>query len=312
MVINLNDPYYCGEKLIRDAKILSDKYKDIVYYVTIGKSHDNRDIIMLKLGKGERKIICLGGVHGRESINPIVLMKLIEEYAKSYKNKYLFTPKDGFVSEYEKTIYQYCIYDLLNVYSFLFIPLLNPDGYLIALNGFNEIKDENLRKKCKSMNTLHKEWKLNARGIDINRNFPSKLWQAKNVGDCPASENETKVLMKVFHTYKSECFVDFHSRGKEIYYYRRTMSQEYNQRQFHIATNLREITNYKLVKPELEVEINDTGGNTVHYYSEHFQNPAITIETIDENEGFPLDINLRQSTFLELKSMILELGSLLS
>jgi len=51
-----------------------------------------------------------------------------------------------------------------------------------------------------------------------------------------------------------------------------------------------------------------SGGNTVHYFSEHFYKPAITIETVDENANFPLYYNYRKSTYEEIKLILFELG----
>jgi g-D-glutamyl-meso-diaminopimelate peptidase len=160
------------------------------------------------------------------------------------------------------------------------------------------------------MQIPYPEWKLNARGVDINRNFPSKLWKPKFTGDYAASENETKALIFLFHEYKSKGFLDFHSRGKQIYYYRKQMPDLYNDRQLEIACLLRKVTNYELVQPAQEIDPDDSGGNTVHYYSEHFRKPALTLETVKDEASFPLDIRYRYSTFEEIKLVIFKFGSI--
>jgi g-D-glutamyl-meso-diaminopimelate peptidase len=320
MMINLNEPIYSYDKLHTDANKLAKQYDSIIKYVTIGISHDNRDIVMLKLGIGQKYLICCAGVHGRETINPIVMMRIIEYYADLYVNhkqqkielrSKLNNPNVHLGNEYEQMLYGTCIYELLQTYTILFIPLLNPDGYMISLMGFETIHDLHLRKKCLEMQTSNLEWKCNARGIDINRNFPSQLWKPKRENDYPASENETKALIFLFHEYKSSGFLDFHSRGKSIYYYRSMMPDSYNIKQLEIASRFKEITNYELVLPELEVDTYDSGGNTVHYYSERFNKPALTIETVEEEATFPLEQNYRFSTFEELKLVIFEFGSMI-
>ncbi|MBH1941469.1 hypothetical protein I5677_11250 [Mobilitalea sibirica] len=318
--MNLLEPVYDYDKFISDTRKLTQQYQGIIKHVTIGRSHDNRDIVMLGLGIGSKFITCVGGVHGRETINPIVLMKIIEYYAELYTNykrqkQELFQQLSGFftnlISEYEQMIYGSCIYELLQTYTILFVPLLNPDGYMISLLGYDSIRNEELRLEAISKDELHTEWKYNGRGIDINRNFPSRLWRPKGTQDHPASEHETRALIKVFHQYKSEGFLDFHSRGKSIYYYRSMMSDIYNERQLRIANKLQEITNYELVPPQDEVEAGDSGGNTVHYYSERFYKTALTIETVDDDADFPLDVNYRLTTFEELKLVIFKFGSLI-
>jgi g-D-glutamyl-meso-diaminopimelate peptidase len=89
------------------------------------------------------------------------------------------------------------------------------------------------------------------------------------------------------------------------------MPESYNNQQFEIATRLMQITNYELMPPENEIDSGDTGGNTVHYYSEYFLKPALTIETVDEDAVFPLALHYRSSTFEELKLVILEFGSMI-
>lgn len=319
MIINFNDTVYSYDRFIIDSKKLAKHYEEVLRYVTIGKSQDNRDIVLLKLGVGQQTIICCGGVHARETINPIVLLKLIEYYADLYINhkeqktkliKKLTHQLRNLGEEYEQMLYETCIYELLQTFTILYIPLLNPDGYMIALEGFDVIKDIQLKEKCISMKVPSNEWKFNARGVDINRNFPSRLWRPKFPMDFWESENETKALINVFNQYKSRGFLDFHSRGKSIYYYRSLMPDSYNKKQLEIAYRLQKITNYELVPPEDEIENGDTGGNTVHYYSENFYKPALTIETVDEIAEFPLDINYRYSTFEELRLVLFEFGSM--
>lgn len=320
MMIDLNDPIYSYDKLVSDAKKLAQQYHTVLQDVTIGRSHDNRDILLLKLGVGKQHMICCGGVHGRENINPVVLLCIIEYYADLYTNykqqklslkNRLKNPTQNLRKEYEQLQLGKCIYELLQTYTILIIPVLNPDGYEIALHGFGMIRNAKLRMLCESMNIPSVEWKMNARGIDVNRNFPSKFWVEKFEGDYPASENETKALIFTFHEYKSKGFIDFHSRGKQIYYYRNQMSEHYNNKQFEIARRIMKITGYELVPPEGEIEPSDSGGNTVHYYAEHFKRPALTLETVEDEAAFPLDIGYRISTFEDLKLVILRFGSMI-
>jgi g-D-glutamyl-meso-diaminopimelate peptidase len=320
VMIDFNGPYRLYDNFLSDAEKIAIKYQNILQCVTIGKSHDNRDILMLKLGIGQQYMICCGGVHARETVNPVVLLGMVEYYADLYSNyklqkssmkKKLKTPTYHMEAEYGQLLYGTCIYELLQTFTILFVPLLNPDGYMIALNGFEAIQDVNLREKCISMQIPYEDWKYNARGIDINRNFPSKLWKPKSENDEPASESETKALISLFRKYLTKGFLDFHSRGNQIYYYRSIMPDSYNEKQLRIATRLTEITNYELVPPEDEIEVGDTGGNTVHYYSENFSKPALTIETTPETAQFPLSIDYRQPVFEELKMVVSEFGSMI-
>lgn len=319
MIIDFSREKYSCEDLVSDSKALAKQYNNIIQYVTIGESHDNRDIVMLRLGIGKRYILFCGGVHGRESINPIVLMKITEFYANQYKEfsqvKEKFDQKLKYQSkniegQYENMIFGKCVYELLQTYTILMIPLLNPDGYMISLYGINAIINPELKGKLKKKLSNYSEWKYNGRGRDINRNFPCRSWKPKGPRDYAASENETKALIQVFHQYRIRCFLDFHSRGKSIYYFRNSMPKSYNDNQLFIAKRLNAITKYELIDPENEIDYGDSGGNTVHYFSEHFNRPALTIETVPEDSTFPLENNQRISTYEEIKLILFQLGGL--
>ncbi len=72
------------------------------------------------------------------------------------------------------------------------MPLVNPDGFQ--------------RRK-----------RRNARKVDINRNFPTKNWEVGNPrsrmfgGFKPASEPETKAVIRLIEQYKPDAIVTVHS-----------------------------------------------------------------------------------------------------
>lgn len=332
-MIDFSKAYYLNEDLYTDVIRLSKQYNELVDYVTVGRSHDNRDIVLIMLGLGNKKVLCTGGIHGRESINPIVLMKIIEFYAESYesfkKNKQkdqqkILIQQDMTNDAYRNKMFSSFVFELLQIYTFIFIPIANPDGYEIALKGFDCIHDFKLRRRCSGLEISAKEWKYNARGVDLNRNFPSKYWISTETSFCcdekdkpefsvdfDLLENETKTLIRTFHKYEPLCYIDFHSRGNVIYYYRNALSGFYNERQLRLANGIKRYTGYELMEPVLEVEEGDIGGNTVHYFSEKFGLPAFTIETVEDEADFPLDISYRQTVFHRLKYVILGIGNML-
>jgi len=74
----------------------------------------------------------------------------------------------------------------------LIMPIVNPDGFAI-------------RKR------------RNAHRVDLNRNFPTKNWQRGNPrsrmfgGDKPASEPETRAVMRIIKRFPPACIVTIHS-----------------------------------------------------------------------------------------------------
>lgn len=237
----------------------------------LGKSEDDREIGGLFYGTGEKTLICCGGVHGRENVNPYVLLGMLEKYAGE---------KIKFPG-----------------YTLLFIPLLNPDGYEIARAGFETIRNPKLRQICQASGVNPEEWKNNARNVDINRNFPSIHYKPKDDKAYSNSEKETKVLTKTIRQYPNGAFLDFHSRGEIIYYYRTALWEGYNQRQYLLAKQIQEHTGYALGNKWDDLDGDLTGGNTVHFYSEYTKNPAITIETVSESAGFPIPLFWQEKVY---------------
>jgi len=280
-------------EMMERIKEIYRKYSNFLDYQTIGVSHDGRKIPMLKIGYGEKCLICSGGVHGRESINPTILLEILESYLRCYQEGQVI---DG----------KYDICHFLDTCSICMIPVLNPDGHVIAMEGFEEIKDEILREKIVSRNIPYEEWKFNGRGIDVNRNFPCASFNSQASSRWAGSENETKALINVFNENDTIAYIDFHSRGEVIYYYRSAMPYAYNQKCKKLALCLQEITGYDLGNQEEEFSDVLSGGNTVNFYSENFKKPAITIETLPDEAGFPLQDKYLKDTYWEIYLVLLE------
>ncbi len=178
-----------------------------------------------------------------------------------------------------------CYGDWFSSHSLYMIPMLNPDGYLLSLSD--------------------PHWKNNGRDVDLNRNFPSNLWKKKWNSDTPMSEPETKLLVDFFHQIQPDLYFDIHSRGKGVYYYRSSMPSNYNENQLKLADKISSFLGYTIYPPDQETNPNDSGGNTVQYFSETFQKPAFTIETLDDEVTFPISMSYLSEIFGELLNLIL-------
>lgn len=277
------------EEMYAKLQKLASQYPQFTHLDIIGVSHDDRKIPALTMGNPRKVLFCTAGIHGRESINPVILIQIMEEYARAYQRD---LPLPG---------QPYSIHELLWEYGICFVPLVNPDGYEIASRGFGQIRNLRLRQNLRMQGTASKEWKYNARGVDINRNFPCRSYQPRTPGDSPASENETAALIKLFHTYDSVGYVDFHSRGKIIYYYRHAMSGAYNSYSQRLAKYLQELSHYEIARTEDEFLTLYSGGNSVNYYSEVLKMPALTVETVEESASFPLHTKYYKETYKEIQ-----------
>lgn len=269
------------EKKIKDTADVNSEIR----LSTFGESEDKRPLYVMEIGEGNKAVIILGGVHGRESINPAVLVQIAQDTANLLKQQ------DTAASE------------LLKEYRLLFIPLLNPDGYVIAQEGFSAIRNTALRKEAMGKKIRPSEWKGNGRGIDLNRNFPSVSYRSANEADYAGSEAESQALIRLIRENWNGGMLDFHSRGEVIYYYRNALGEDYNKRQLRLAQYLAEESGYYLGTAEDEFAGDGIGGNTVHFYSEYTKMPAITVETVPSGAQFPLSAYLQERVYGQIKNL---------
>lgn len=273
-IIELNQQYYY-RNYMKDAKKLEKKYATQLQIFVEGRTMDNRKILSFFAGNGSIMVLLTGGVHGRESNNTIILMHLLENFLKKPNREYTL-----------------CV-----------MPLLNPDGYVIATEGFSGIQSKSIREYAENEGIYWYDWKGNGKNIDINRNFPSIYWQKKENEKFPGSEEESRALMRVCNRFQFHLYLDFHSRGEEIYYYRQSMDNTYNMKQKILAKQMEQLSGYTIVSPERELDSGTGGGNTVHYTSEKFKIPSFTIETMSDESDFPADIMMQERIYEQIKEL---------
>ena len=190
---------------------LADKYPNLVKLVVLGKSARGRDIIALKVTKnakatpdGKRPAVVYSSTqHAREWISTEVNRRLLRYYLKNYEKK--------------KKIKK-----LLGKRELWFLLVSNPDGY--------EYTFDKERLWRKNLRDNDKDGKITVMdGVDLNRNFPEN-WGYDNEGSAslpadltyrgpaPASEPETKAMIKLFDLSKPEMQINYHSYGQLLLY----------------------------------------------------------------------------------------------
>jgi g-D-glutamyl-meso-diaminopimelate peptidase len=122
--------------------------------------------------------------------------------------------------------------------------------------------------------------------MDIRKNFPTSYYKRKRIAQEPASENETKALIRIFQEYDSKGLLSFCQSEKKIVYYRQPQSFAYNQKSYHLARYLQKQTDYRIEKSPSGHE--NTHGNKrkstgtpEQFYAEMMKQPAFLIETSD-------------------------------
>lgn len=204
-IVSSKDKLYDYEDMTKDLHALIKKYPGKTGLESIGKSYDSREIWCLRIGSSgaSRKLVIDAAIHAREWLNTQVIMRQAEEILRDYQ-------------EYRKRFANTCIY---------IIPMDNPDGVSISQYGFDAIRNKKLRMKCEKIG--HSDiWKANARGVNLNNNFPAGFIKMKKkkphymnyFGKKAGSEKETKALMKFINEVKPEAVLNLHSMGNVLYW----------------------------------------------------------------------------------------------
>lgn len=164
--------------------------KDIEWF-SIGGSVEGRQIRCYKIGDGRNKVLIVAGIHGNE-VGTVKLAQHILNWF--WKNKEQF--------------------QLLTLYV---IPVLNPDGYEIAVNNHDYIH-------------RGRAGRFNVNGVDLNRNFPTQKFEKKSVwprgkdyqekeevycGEFGGSESETKSLLNLIQEQNIKNLIMLHNLGSD-------------------------------------------------------------------------------------------------
>ena len=113
-----------------------------------------------------------------------------------------------------------------------FIPLLNPDGYEIYEKDFYAIRNPIYRQMLRMQEIPCKEFICNSRGVNLRKNFPTQYYRRKQIHSQPASENETKALIKVFQENTGRGLLSFGYSERQIVYFRQSQSFAANQKSY--------------------------------------------------------------------------------
>lgn len=294
----LSEPF-TYEKVYYTLWEAGQRYSQFAQFRVIGKSHDDRMIPMLEIGNGLEAVFCIAGANGTDRWISTCLVKMIQEYCLAFESGWLIDDL-------------YHIRELLEDIRLCFIPVINPDGLEICDKGFRVIRNPIYRQMLRMMETEPETFTGNARGINIRSDFPTSYYSRKRVHQEPASENETKALIRIFQEYKSLGLLSFCHRGKRIIYFHQPQALAYNQRSYRLARHLQKNSSYNLEKFSCEerrkkYDENSGGGTPEQYYSEITKQPALMIESPDfgGNPQNKKDAILNQS-YQEIHTLPLE------
>ncbi|OBA07393.1 hypothetical protein A9D36_07040 [Bacillus subtilis] len=221
--LDLSDNWVEQEKIYDHSAVQKEikKIIDVFPFVScreIGRSVLGRPIWELKTG-GEhaaKKVHMNASFHANEWITTSVLLKWFKEYCMSLccnSSFFGFSPMELFSST-----------------SLSLVPLVNPDGVDLVLNGTEGMearKDELERLNDHRLN--FNEWKANINGVDLNKQFPS-LWEIEKYrkptapsyrdfpGTSPLTEPESIAMYRLITENPPDRLLALHTQGEEIYW----------------------------------------------------------------------------------------------
>ena len=163
---------------------------DFVSITSIGKGWCKRSIYSLSIGEGESSVLFLSDFSDTAGITSEILLTFFERLCVAYKN--------------DLKISAVKIRSILREQKIVIVPITNPDGLEISCSdGENALCYKGLVQRAADNN--FSEWISNARGVEINKNFPYRFSDTKSImknssafgykGPFEASELETQAII---------------------------------------------------------------------------------------------------------------------
>lgn len=216
----LTDIDYTYDIMDRNIRGLKARYPFIEVGVA-GRSVLGKNLYYIRLGNGPTEVFYNAAHHSLEWITAPLLMKFVENFARAYAD--------------HSSIQGYNIRNLWSRGSIYIMPMVNPDGVNLVLEG---LKRDNpyynqLRVWNDTGQPFSQVWNANIRGVDLNRNYPASWEEAKAQepslgvdgpgptrygGPRPLSEPETQAVVNFTRQHDFKLVIAYHTQGRVIYW----------------------------------------------------------------------------------------------
>ena len=219
---------YTYDQMSQDIQELASRYSSLMKVNTIGTTLDGRNLYEIVVGNinAEKHVLIHGGIHAREYMTPLLIMKQLEYGLAFYGT-----------ASYEGRL----LSDLFNKTAIHYVPMVNPDGVTISQSGIGGIRSEELRRTIQqcyqndlaqgrtsaALERYLNYWKANGRGVDLNQNFPADWDEVTSTdmpsyatykGAAPLSEPESQALANLIQSRNWTATISYHSMGNIIYW----------------------------------------------------------------------------------------------
>lgn len=211
---------YTYEIMERDIEGLKIRYPFIETGIA-GKSVLGKNLYYIKLGNGPNQVFYNASHHGLEWITSVLLMKFVENFSKAYADR--------------ASLAGYNVRDIWSQSTIYIIPMVNPDGVNLVLNGLQ--RDNPYYSRLIEWNNgsmdFSRVWQANIRGVDLNHNYDASWNLSKQAearygitgpgptrfsGLYPESEPESKAVADFTRAHNFRLVLAYHSQGEVIYW----------------------------------------------------------------------------------------------
>lgn len=163
-----------------------------------GRSEEGRPLYAIRVGRGEPVCISQYAIHAREWVTSLLALEHIRRG--------------------------------LSRGSVWFLPLTDPDGAVLATEGVERaVSSPSVRRFLLGLGgDGFSLWKANARGVDLNVNFPAKWGHGVQncfspssesyIGEAPLCAAESRALADFTREVGPKLTLSWHTKGEEIYW----------------------------------------------------------------------------------------------
>ncbi len=216
------DISYSSEILALNISSLKTVYP-FLRISTIGYSVLGKELPLISLGNGSKKVFYSASIHANEWITTPLLMKFIEDFCLAYTENIEFN--------------NYDTNSIFNTTTIYIAPMVNPDCVDIVTGAVST--DDPSYKKAELIAKNYPDipfpdgWKANINGVDLNLQFPADWEQSKMikysqgftspaprdfVGFNPLSEPEAVALYDFTLRNNFRLILAYHTQGEVIFW----------------------------------------------------------------------------------------------